>query len=472
MDLKYILEVIIIRFYRNVKTNFTYMVSDFLAGIFATLLTGFITGFNIFAYNGEYLILGISFNLICIYLNKGQTLYNVNIFFYPDRIIKYISRSFLFTTVLVSTLVFYVGKAEVELKFYIVFLVCEYILLLLSAYIGRVLKKRTGKHHPRTILLGDIDIFKKFIGFVNKSNLNLNIIGSVSLNGVKEGYLGNIDELEKIIVDNAVDYIYLMDNESVEKYFKPYIQICLDRGITVGIIYDHDMHYAVKAHSYVSSIGNYPVLTYHTVVLNSVSRAIKRVIDIVGSIVGIIFFSPFMLLAAIAIKIEDYKGPILFKQIRVGQNGRQFHIYKFRSMYRDAEARKEELMKLNNLNHDFMFKMKDDPRITKVGKFIRKTSIDELPQFFNVLKGDMSLVGTRPPTLDEVNKYERKYWRRVSIKPGITGMWQVSGRSKITDFDEVVRLDTIYIDKWGILLDIKIILKTFFKLIFKDKDAY
>lgn len=465
-----LLEVTIIRFYRNVKTNFTYMVSDFLAGIFAALITGILTRINVFSSNGYYLVLCICFNIICIFQNKGQTLYNIYIFFYRDRIIKYITRSFLFTTALVTILLFYVGRADVELKFYLVFLVCEYILLLLSAYTGRVIMKKTQKHHPRTILLGDMDIYKKFIGFVKKSNLNLNIIGCVSLNNEKEGYLGGVDELEEIIYDNAVDNIYLMDNESVEKYFKPYIQICLDRGITVGIIYD--LHYSVNAHSYVSSIGNYPVLTYHTVVLNSVSRAIKRAMDIVGSVVGIILFSPFMLAAAVAIKIEDNKGPVLFKQIRVGQNGRRFHIYKLRSMYTNAEERKEELMKLNNMGHEFMFKMKDDPRITKVGKFIRKTSIDELPQFFNVLRGDMSLVGTRPPTLDEVNKYERKYWRRVSIKPGITGMWQVSGRSKITDFEEVVRLDTIYIDKWGILLDFKIIFKTFINIFLRDKDAY
>lgn len=446
------------------------MVSDFLAGILAALITGIITGTNIFASFGYYLVLCICFNLICIFLNKGQTLYNIYIFFYMDRIIKYVTRSFLFSTAIVTTLLFYVGKAEVELRFYIVFLVCEYILLLVSAYTGRLIMKKIQKHCPRTILMGDMNIYKKFISFVNKSNLNLNIIGCVSLNGEKDGYLGSVDELEEIIYDNAIDNIYLMDNESVEKYFKPYIQICLDRGITVGIIYD--LHYSVNAHSYVSSIGNYPVLTYHTVVLNTVSRAIKRAMDIVGSLVGIILFSPFMLAAAVAIKIEDYKGPIFFKQIRVGQNGRRFYIYKLRSMYTNAEERKIELMKLNNMSHEFMFKMKDDPRITKVGKFIRKTSIDELPQFFNVLRGDMSLVGTRPPTLDEVNKYERKYWRRVSIKPGITGMWQVSGRSKITDFEEVVRLDTIYIDKWDILLDFKIIFKTFVQIILRDKDAY
>ncbi len=459
-----------LRFYRHVKTNFTYMVSDFSVGIIAALFTGMILRINVFASYGYYLVLCISFNLVCMFLNKAATLYNVNIFFYPDRIIKYITRSFLLSAAIVSTLLFFVGRAEVEIKFYLLFLVCEYVLLLFSAYLGRLFIKKNRKFYPRTLLLGDIRKYQKFINYVNKSNLNLNIIGCISLHGEKEGYLGTIDELEKIIHDNAIDYVYIMDHKSVEMYFKPHIEICLDMGITVGLIFD--FYYSVDAHSYVSSIGNYPVLTYHTVVLNSVSRAIKRAMDVVGSMVGIIIFSPLMLATAIAIKAEDRKGPIIFKQIRVGLNGRQFHIYKFRSMYTDAEERKKELMKSNEMSSDFMFKMKDDPRITKVGKFIRKTSLDELPQFFNVLIGDMSLVGTRPPTLDEVNKYETKFWRRVSIKPGITGMWQVSGRSKISEFEEVVRLDTIYIDKWDILLDFKIIFKTVIKVLFKNKEAY
>jgi lipopolysaccharide/colanic/teichoic acid biosynthesis glycosyltransferase len=141
-------------------------------------------------------------------------------------------------------------------------------------------------------------------------------------------------------------------------------------------------------------------------------------------------------------------------------------------MCNDAEAKKKELMKKNEMNCDFMFKIKDDPRITNIGRVLRKTNIDELPQFFNVLIGDMSLVGTRPPTLDEVENYDRSHWRRVSIKPGITGMWQVSGRSQITDFDEVVELDTEYIDKWSISLDIKILFKTVVQMVFRNDGAY
>ena len=159
-----------------------------------------------------------------------------------------------------------------------------------------------------------------------------------------------------------------------------------------------------------------------------------------------------------AIKLES-PGPVVFKQTRVGRNGRRFSIYKFRSMYIDAEERKKELMKHNEMN-GLMFKMKDDPRITKVGKFIRKTSLDEFPQFFNVLKGDMSLVGTRPPTIDEFLQYDEHHKRRLSLKPGITGMWQGSGRRDIQDFEEVVKLDVEYIDNWSIRLDIKILIQT------------
>ena len=192
--------------------------------------------------------------------------------------------------------------------------------------------------------------------------------------------------------------------------------------------------------------------------------------DIIGGVAGCILSAPIMLVTAIAIKL-DSPGPVLFKQVRVGQNGRNFKIYKFRSMYIDAEARKKELMSQNEIEGGVMFKMKDDPRITRVGKVIRKLSIDELPQFFNVVQGTMSLVGTRPPTLDEVEKYKRNQWRRISIKPGITGMWQVSGRSRVQNFDDIVEMDVEYIDNWSLWLDVKIILKTVLVLL-RHNDAY
>lgn len=218
--------------------------------------------------------------------------------------------------------------------------------------------------------------------------------------------------------------------------------------------YDYD-DLGYKQLEYLGTLGTVTYSDREYIMRHAV---IKRIMDILGSIVGLIITGIVSIFVIPAIKIES-KGPVFFKQQRIGKNGRVFNIYKFRSMYIDAEERKAALMALNEVEGP-MFKMKDDPRITKVGKFIRKTSIDELPQFLNVLKGDMSLVGTRPPTVDEFEQYTPEQRRRISIKPGITGMWQVSGRSSITDFDEVIRLDCKYIDEWSPILDIQILFKT------------
>ena len=185
---------------------------------------------------------------------------------------------------------------------------------------------------------------------------------------------------------------------------------------------------------------------------------LKRSMDICGALVGCVILALVTIVFGPLIKMES-KGPIFFAQKRVGKNGRIFKMYKFRSMYADAEERKKELMAQNEMS-GFMFKMENDPRITKIGAFMRKTSLDEFPQFINILKGDMSLVGTRPPTLDEFSQYSPYHKKRLSFRPGLTGMWQVSGRSDITDFEEIVRLDVEYIEEWSIGLDVKILLKT------------
>jgi exopolysaccharide biosynthesis polyprenyl glycosylphosphotransferase len=208
----------------------------------------------------------------------------------------------------------------------------------------------------------------------------------------------------------------------------------------------------------VTMLAGTPVISFSATAFDYNKLIIKRAMDIVGSLVGLVITGVVIIFLAPPLLIES-RGPLIFKQKRVGKNGRYFYMYKFRSMYRDAEARKAELMEQNEMN-GLMFKMTDDPRVTKVGRFIRRTSIDELPQFWNVLRGDMSLVGTRPPTVDEFQKYEGYHKRRLSTKPGITGMWQVSGRNDIEDFEDVVKLDLEYIDNWCLSLDIKILLKT------------
>ena len=210
----------------------------------------------------------------------------------------------------------------------------------------------------------------------------------------------------------------------------------------------------------VEEIAGYMVLSSSISIVSSWQLLVKRLMDIAGGLVGCIFTGIIYIFIAPIMKVKS-PGPVFFSQVRMGKNGKPFKIYKFRSMYMDAEERKKELMEKNNIKDGLMFKMDDDPRIIKgIGHFIRKTSLDEFPQFWNILKGDMSLVGTRPPTMDEWDKYELHHRRRLAIKPGLTGMWQVSGRSEITDFEEVVELDTKYIEQWSIGLDIKILFKT------------
>ncbi|WP_066070665.1 sugar transferase [Neobacillus soli] len=195
----------------------------------------------------------------------------------------------------------------------------------------------------------------------------------------------------------------------------------------------------------------------------------KRLFDIIGASCGIIFLSLLFIVIGILIKIEDPKGKIFFSQKRVGLNGREFKMYKFRSMVSNAEEKLQDLLKYNEIS-GAMFKMKEDPRITRVGKFIRKTSIDELPQLFNVLKGDMSLVGPRPPLPREVAVYSHYDKQRLLVTPGCTGLWQVSGRNSL-GFDEMVKLDLQYIRERSFLYDIKVILKTVL-LLFGSKDAF
>ncbi|PNV60587.1 sugar transferase [Clostridium sp. chh4-2] len=264
------------------------------------------------------------------------------------------------------------------------------------------------------------------------------------------------DFLKHQVIDEALLCLPYSTREEVNRFIVRLETMGIETHVAVDT-YDHQE----KA---IERLGAYRVLTYSPRIFEPTELFIKRVMDVVGGIVGSLVTVLLCLVIVPAIHLES-PGPAIFKQVRIGRNGRRFCIYKFRSMYMDAEERKKELMKKNEMK-GLMFKIKDDPRITKVGKFLRKTSLDEFPQFFNVLKGDMSLVGTRPPTEDEFLQYEEHHKRRLSLKPGITGLWQVSGRSDIHDFEEVVSLDLEYIDKWSIWLDIRLLIQTVYVVLF------
>ncbi len=272
--------------------------------------------------------------------------------------------------------------------------------------------------------------------------------------GVKVTADGNdvLDVARQMALDEA--FINLPDMD--KRYIKGIVYELESMGVVCH--YNIDMMEEGQTQISVGSFAGYTVVTYAINHYDYRRMAVKRALDILGGLVGVlitVIVTPFV---AIAIKL-DSPGPVFFAQTRIGKNGRRFKIYKFRSMYIDAEERKKELESRNEMQ-GLMFKMENDPRITRVGKFLRKTSIDELPQFFNIVKGDMSLVGTRPPTENEFEQYNSHYRRRISMTPGLTGLWQISGRSDIVDFDEVVKLDLEYIDNWTIGLDIKILLKT------------
>lgn len=292
-------------------------------------------------------------------------------------------------------------------------------------------------------------------GFVLKNGKSIFDIDGVPV-------VANADSIIGWIRTASLDEAYInVESMDMLPEYNEIIEELEDMGITVNVnIPSLEKIVTESKYNNLNCVieSDYPMAQFAPTVISPGKLSLKRFVDIIGGIVGTVLSFPIILIVAIPLKIES-PGPLIFKQQRVGKNGRIFNIYKLRSMYQDAEQRKKALMEQNKMD-GHMFKIDNDPRITKVGKFIRKTSIDELPQFWNVLKGDMSLVGTRPPTVDEFEKYESHHKRRLSMKPGITGKWQVSGRSDIQDFEEVVKLDCEYIDEWSPFLDIQILFKT------------
>lgn len=276
---------------------------------------------------------------------------------------------------------------------------------------------------------------------------------SNSTSDVKE--VCTFNELEEYLLNNVVDSVFV-DMEMTEYAKSILINYLMSSGVTVHMnLINLPKQLSNKS---VEQIGEFTVLTAGMRVATKRQLIEKRLMDILGGFVGLLItFIAFIIFAPII--YFQSPGPVFFKQDRVGKNGRIFKIYKFRSMYMDAEERKKELMSQNKME-GLMFKMDNDPRITPIGRFIRKYSIDELPQFFNVVKGDMSLVGTRPPTVDEYEQYQLHHMGRLSSKPGITGLWQVSGRSDMTDFEKIVELDIQYISNWSLSEDIRILWKT------------
>ncbi len=280
------------------------------------------------------------------------------------------------------------------------------------------------------------------------------------------------DRLRAMLAENVVDEVYLavsrseagrgsMSTGAICEFLEEYGKV-----VNVVINLDEEFRYSSINFTY---IGALPVLVFSAQPVDPDLLLIKRLMDIAGALAGIVVTLVLLPFIAVAIKI-DSPGSVFFVQQRIGQNGRRFKLYKFRTMKEDADAIKNELAALN-MHEGPICKFENDPRITRAGSFLRRYSLDELPQFFNVLKGEMSLVGTRPPTPDEVRRYKIWHYRRISMRPGMTGLWQVSGRNRIKDFDKIVEMDIKYMSEWSLAGDIKIMLKTLVLLCQPEKSG-
>ena len=347
------------------------------------------------------------------------------------------------------------------------------VIMYLSRVLVKVLLRRMYNDDPKKTkgILMVVEKGQEALLDTFRSGLTYNVIGILivdqdQVTGTVDGnkISCTLDKLVNTVVTYQIDDVVFKLPGQGQKALFELITDFEDMGANCH--YALDVPTGARGNATMEMFGEMFMATYTLRTQSTWQLVMKRVMDICGAVVGLILCGIISIFLIPAIKL-DSPGPAIFSQIRIGKNGRRFKFYKFRSMYVDAEERKKELMKNNEMD-GLMFKMEDDPRITKVGKFIRKTSLDEFPQFWNVLIGDMSLVGTRPPTEDEFNKYNGHYKRRLMMTPGITGLWQVSGRSSITDFDEVVKLDLEYIDNWSLLGDIKILFKTVISVIKRD----
>jgi exopolysaccharide biosynthesis polyprenyl glycosylphosphotransferase len=380
---------------------------------------------------------------------------------------------------IVSSSVFLVHATSYSRLLFISFIFFSFTLITLAKSCIKLLLsffRRKGYNSRNILVVGSQDRARRFVDVIRQHNdWGLVITGIVGLPDDPDkpdipgcAKLGCTDNLEEICKQKMIDEVVFSLPGSNLSVVDDYLFTLQEMGISVRVVID--LYDAPSSRKELSMLnGDIPILTYHSKAFDTGRLFLKRCLDIVGALFGLMVAGLLFPFISLAIKLES-KGPLFFGQDRVGENGRNFKCWKFRSMYVDAETRKHELLAHNEMN-GAMFKMKNDPRVTRVGRFIRKTSLDELPQFWNVLKGEMSLVGTRPPTPAEVATYENWHRKRICIKPGITGLWQVNGRNQIKDFDEVVRLDIKYIETWSLWLDIKILLKTFW-VVFVRSGSY
>ena len=376
-----------------------------------------------------------------------------------------------------ASLIFFLEPQGFSRSLFVFFLLLSFLVLVCSQILVRLalrLLRLEGYNYRNVLVVGTGKSAVKVLDTLGRNRgWGLKLVGLLHtrhqhdlspLNG--HPVLGSIHDMVEVCKAHNVDEVIFCDSKEEYRFeLADYITMLDEMGITSRTVLN--LFYSFEGKKEIDLLfGELPLLTFRSVSADLEQLFFKRCLDIAGSCAGLALTAIALPFIAIAVKLES-PGPLFFGQTRVRENGRTFTCWKFRSMFQDAEARKQELMHLNEME-GAIFKIKNDPRVTRVGAFLRKTSMDELPQFWNVLKGEMSLVGTRPPTPAEVKGYQNWQRKRICMKPGITGLWQVSGRNSITDFNDVVRLDLEYIDTWNLATDIRLILRTLKVVFFRE----
>jgi len=443
---------------------------DLLAGVGAFFLAYIIRAMDPAAglgpWEGYSWMLGASLTLrVVLYAYMG--------FYRSLRMRSYASvasmvvRALVAELLVLGALVFLLQAKTTSRHFFALFLGINYgaiLLVRMGAKVALSAIRRRGYNFRQVLILGTgknasdvIDILRRnsHWGFVpcgvlrDPESAQVDAVSGVPVIGV-------YSDLESVVRTRAVDEVYFAGERLDPTEMATEIGLCEKAGLSLhfsfGMLDLRDSRVAFR------HLEHLPVVTYYTTMHTLGEALFKRTIDVALALVGLAITA--VLSPWIAWRIrQESPGPVIFKQKRVGENGRTFSCYKFRTMYVGADAERQRLWNTNQMQGP-IFKVENDPRITPFGAFLRRTSLDELPQFFNILRGDMSVVGTRPPTLDEVDRYQFHFRRRLSIRPGLTGLWQVSGRSQVKRFEDILELDLTYIDRWSLWLDFQIIAKT------------
>ena len=398
---------------------------------------------------------------------------------YRDRtdIFGSLAKAHAVGALLLLSVLFVVRRWEVSRLFTQIFLAISFVALASEKLaVVSVLRhqRRAGRNGQAALVVGAVDRAASYIRFLRDHPYwGIRVVGVVDdgasgpdaggpedeVEGVQ--VVGTIKDLPEIFRSQPTDEVVFAIGPREFPVVEEYLDLCQEMGVTSRLVLDlPQRRWTRQDFAWIDGVA---ILSLDAVRQSAWRLAVKRGIDVLGALVGLVVFAAAYLWCAPRVR-RDSPGPVLFSQVRVGRHGRLFALYKFRTMYVDAEARQAELMAANEMR-GALFKLRDDPRITPIGKWLRARHIDELPQFWNVLRGEMSLVGTRPPTLDEVEQYRPHHRRRLSMKPGITGLWQLAGNQEIRDFEEIVRLDCQYIDSWSMWLDARILVRTVTKVL-------